>query len=105
MTRADARRGATTLAFASNEHSHESASRYRRALAGVQRTTPTRKEHRIGAGGFLVRVTLLHVVTYLVVGIMASIAFDYAALFEWPVIRDYMREFGSVSLFVGPLVQ
>lgn len=53
----------------------------------------------------MVRVTLLHVVTYLVVGIMASIAFDYAALFERPVIRDYMREFGSVSLFVGPVVQ
>ena len=53
----------------------------------------------------MVKVTLLHVVTYLVVGIIASIAFDYATLFEQPVIRDYMREFGSVSLFVGPVVQ
>lgn len=62
-------------------------------------------ECRSGAGRFLVRVTLLHVVTYLMVGIVASIVFDYAALFERPVIRDYMREFGSVSLFAGPLVQ
>jgi hypothetical protein len=62
-------------------------------------------ERRNGAGRFLVGVTLLHVVTYLVVGIIASIAFDYATLFEQPVIRDYMREFGSVALFAGPMVQ
>ncbi|WP_022886132.1 hypothetical protein [Glaciibacter superstes] len=62
-------------------------------------------EHREGAGRFVIRVTLVHVVTYLLVGIIASIAFDYETLFEQPVIRDYMQEFGSVSLFVGPVVQ
>ena len=42
---------------------------------------------------------------YLTVGIVASIALDYASLFGRPVIRDYMVEFGSVSLFIGPVVQ
>lgn len=48
---------------------------------------------------------MVHVVTYLVVGVVASIVLDYASLFSRPVISDYMVEFGSVSLFVGPLIQ
>ena len=59
----------------------------------------------VGVRQFLVRATVLHVVTYLVIGIVASTVFDYASLFEQPIIRDYMREFGSVAVFVGPLVQ
>jgi hypothetical protein len=44
-------------------------------------------------------------VTYLVVGIVAALTIDYAALFEEPVISDYMRPFGSVWVFIGPIVQ
>ena len=54
---------------------------------------------------FVIRATLLHVVTYFIVGIVAAIAINYEALFEQPVIRDYMKPFGSGSLFIGPLAQ
>ncbi|WP_218869502.1 hypothetical protein [Microbacterium sp. AK009] len=43
--------------------------------------------------------------TYLAVGLIAALAIDYESVFAQPVIRDYMREFGSVASFVGPLVQ
>lgn len=64
-------------------------------------------ERRLGSrpGRFLVRTTILHALTYLVVGIVASLVLDYADLFTQPVIRDYMIEFGSSSPFIGPLVQ
>jgi len=54
---------------------------------------------------FIVRTTILHAVTYFIVGIIAAIAINYEALFEEPVIRDYMQPFGSGSLFVGPVAQ
>ncbi len=54
---------------------------------------------------FVVRTTLLHAMTYLVVGIIAALAIDYAALFREPIISDYMRPFGSVWVFIGPAVQ
>lgn len=54
---------------------------------------------------FVARTTVLHAVTYLVVGIVAAIALDYSSLFDMPVIRDYMRPFGSVAVVVGPVVQ
>ncbi len=66
-------------------------------------------ESKLSRGGgtwrFLLRTTMLHVVSYLLVGIVASVVLDYASLFAQPVIRDYMVEFGSVSLFVGPVIQ
>jgi len=68
-----------------------------------QRNT-VRKEPTTAAR-FVVRATVIHVVTYFVVGIVAALAIDYATLFEQPVIRDYMRPFGSVSLLIGPVVQ
>lgn len=54
---------------------------------------------------FLLKVTIAHVVSYFVVGILAATVLDYEAIFAEPVISDYMRGFGSVALFVGPVVQ
>lgn len=51
------------------------------------------------------RVTTVHVVTYFFVGLVAALLIDYESLFARPVIRDYMRDFGSVALFAGPVVQ
>ena len=68
----------------------------------MTRTTPSQKSPAVR---FVVRTTLLHAVTYLVVGIIAAIVLDYASIFEEPVVSDYMRPFGSVAVFVGPLVQ
>ncbi|MFK4806257.1 hypothetical protein ACI3KX_10335 [Microbacterium sp. ZW CA_36] len=55
--------------------------------------------------GFLVRVTLAHVVTYFAVGLVAATVFNYEELFAQPIIRDFMRPFGSVAVIVGPLLQ
>ena len=57
------------------------------------------------AGRFVLRATVIHVVTYFVVGIIAALTIDYSSVFDEPVIRDFMRPFGSVSLFIGPIVQ
>jgi hypothetical protein len=62
-------------------------------------------EKRSEVAGFLVKVTFAHVVTYFLVGIVAATVLDYESLFAEPVVREYMREFGSIALFVGPLVQ
>jgi hypothetical protein len=55
--------------------------------------------------GFLVRVTVAHVLTYFAVGLIAAAVLDYASLFTQPVIRDFMRPFGSVAVIVGPVLQ
>ena len=54
---------------------------------------------------FVVKVTVAHAASYFVVGIVAATVFDYESLFAEPVISDYMRGFGSVALFIGPVVQ
>ncbi len=54
---------------------------------------------------FVARATVIHVVTYLLAGLVFSNLLDYRAAFEQPVIRDYMVEFGSTALYVGPIVQ
>ena len=55
--------------------------------------------------GFLTRVTAAHVVTYFAVGLIAAAVFDYEELFTQPIVRDFMRPFGSVAVIVGPLLQ
>lgn len=62
--------------------------------------TPTSSAPR-----FILRTTALHVITYFIVGMLAAIALNYEALFQAPVIRDYMQPFGTGSLFIGPAVQ
>jgi len=57
------------------------------------------------AARFIGWVTAAHVITYLLVGIVAATVLDYERLFEQPVIRDYMVAFGSTALFMGPLLQ
>lgn len=61
--------------------------------------------HSPGAVRFVIRVIVLHAATYFAAGIVAASTIDYAKLFEQPVIRDYMVPFGSVAVFMGPLVQ
>ncbi|WP_169581836.1 MULTISPECIES: hypothetical protein [Microbacterium] len=54
---------------------------------------------------FLTRVTLAHVVTYFAVGLIAATVLDYESLLAQPIVRDFMRPFGSVAVIVGPLLQ
>lgn len=55
--------------------------------------------------GFLVRITIAHVVTYFAVGLIAATVLNYEQLFTQPVIRDFMRPFGSVAVIAGPVLQ
>jgi hypothetical protein len=54
---------------------------------------------------FLALVVAIHVVTYFVAGLLAASLLDYRGAFARPIIRDYMVEFGSASLFWGPVAQ
>lgn len=54
---------------------------------------------------FLGKVTVAHVVTYFVVGAAAAAMLDYESVFAAPIVRDYMKDFGSVAVLIGPLVQ
>lgn len=54
---------------------------------------------------FLVRVVVIHTLTYLVAGTLAASVLDYRRAFEQPVVRDYMVAFGSASVFWGPFAQ
>lgn len=67
--------------------------------------TPSRGAGSPPTWRFLLRTTGIHAVTYLVVGIVAALVLDYESLFAEPVVRDYMKPFGSVALFVGPAIQ
>ncbi len=57
------------------------------------------------AVSFVLRVTLVHTLTYVVVGALAANLLDYRGAFERPVVRDYMVAFGSAPVFWGPVAQ
>jgi hypothetical protein len=48
---------------------------------------------------------IIHSLTYFIAGMLASNIFDYRSVFELPIIRDYMVEFGTASVFWGPFIQ
>lgn len=73
------------------------------AVAPSYAVSARRNSHPVVS--FFVKVTASHVVTYLIVGAVAATVFDYERLFSEPLIRDYMRPFGSVAVYVGPLLQ
>ena len=51
-----------------------------------------------GAGHFVASVSISHVATYVLAGLVASRVFDYPGLFELPVMRDYYRPYASVDV-------
>ena len=57
------------------------------------------------AARFIGWLTAAHLITYLLVGMIAATLLDYERIFNQPVIRDYMVAFGSTALFLGPLLQ
>jgi hypothetical protein len=73
-------------------------------LPPVPRTTPAYRRF-MTAPMFVARTTVIHVVTYFLAGLVFSNLLDYRAAFEQPVIRDYMVEYGSTALYIGPIVQ
>ena len=63
-------------------------------------TTETRS-----AVTFVLRAMLWHTVTYLLAGLVASRLLDYQWAFGQPVIRDYMKDFSSTGVGLGPWLQ
>src|SRR5512142_1609609 len=54
---------------------------------------------------FAGQVIVVHTLTYFVAGVIASNVFHYGALFEMPVIRDYMLPIAQHNVLIGPLLQ
>lgn len=54
---------------------------------------------------FITKVTLIHIATYILCGIIFSAVFNYQELFELGNTKYFMREFTGVSTLIGPLLQ
>ena len=63
------------------------------------------KENQITVFGLTLKTIVAHTVTYFVVGLMASIVFNYAADFARPELRSYMRQLGDPIIALGPALQ
>lgn len=55
--------------------------------------------------GFALRIIVAHTLTYFASGIIWSNVFHYGAVFELPVIRDYMLPIDQHNVLVGPFLQ
>lgn len=55
--------------------------------------------------GFTLRVIIAHMVTYFVFGMVMANVFDYAGIFQMPVIRDYMIPMDEHNIILGPFMQ
>lgn len=53
---------------------------------------------------FVLKATGLHLLTYVVCGIIFSVLFDYHSLFTMEGVKDFMREVGGTSTHIGPWV-
>jgi hypothetical protein len=47
----------------------------------------------------------VHTITYFIVGLLASTLVNYEARYAEPILNTYMRQFDSVWLLIGPLLQ
>lgn len=54
---------------------------------------------------FLLRVIIIHTLTYMIAGILASTLLDYRSVYELPIIGDYMLSYGEESVTWGPFIQ
>ena len=54
---------------------------------------------------FVIRVMVIHVLTYLLCGVVFSALFDYTALYQQENINTFMRAVGSASSLIGPVMQ
>jgi hypothetical protein len=54
---------------------------------------------------FVGRVAMLHVVTYILCGVVFSMLFNYEKLYTLEGVKTFMRPFNGASTMIGPLVQ
>jgi len=63
------------------------------------------KENQIALFGLTLKTIVSHTLTYFLVGLAASIVFDYSADFARPELRTYMRQLGDPIIALGPALQ
>ena len=55
--------------------------------------------------GLTLKTIVAHTLTYFLVGLVASIVFNYSADFARPELRSYMRQLGDPVIALGPALQ
>lgn len=63
------------------------------------------KENQITLTGLTLRAIVAHTLTYFLVGLVASIVFNYSADFARPELRTYMRQLDDPIIALGPALQ
>ena len=54
---------------------------------------------------FILKATGIHILTYILCGIIFSVVFNYNSLFTMDGVNGFMRQIGGLSTLLGPLVQ
>ena len=63
------------------------------------------KDDQISLFGLTLRAIVSHTLTYFLIGLMASVLFNYAADFARPELRTFMRQIGDPIIALGPALQ
>jgi len=62
-------------------------------------------ENRITLPGLTLKTIVSHTLTYFLVGLVASVVFNYSADFARPELQSYMRQLGDPTIALGPALQ
>ena len=54
---------------------------------------------------FYIKVALIHTLTYFVFGLLFSNIFDYSTVYSYNVVNNFMRNFDSPLILLGPFLQ
>jgi hypothetical protein len=63
------------------------------------------KNDRVPLFGLMLKSIVSHTLTYFLVGLVASVVFNYAADFARPELQGYMRQLGDPIIALGPALQ
>lgn len=63
------------------------------------------RENQITLFGLTLKSIVSHTLTYFLVGLVASVVFNYSADFARPELRTYMRQIGDPVIAFGPALQ
>jgi hypothetical protein len=63
------------------------------------------KDSQITLFGLTLKSIVSHTLTYFLVGLVASVAFNYSADFARPELRSYMRQISDPLIALGPALQ
>ena len=63
------------------------------------------KDDQITLLGLTLKAIVSHTLTYFLVGLVASVVFNYAADFARPELRSFMRQLGDPIIALGPALQ